>query len=175
MGIVSFKSNSNQKTYLAVSVLGSSLKVNIKYKNISTVEVNKEISEVNITLPKEYKNKDNTQIIELSIQKMYKKIAETEIEYAMEVARHLLSFAPEDYSIKYLNEDYYKCSKSNLIISPDIVRFNREVINTTIIQAFCRLKYRYGSTKYKRMLSKAMNDYEIYYKKSSMLRAIKVS
>ena len=73
MGIVNFKNNSNQKTYLAVSVLGNSLKVNIKYKNISTVEVNKEISEVNITLPREYKNKDNTQIIELSIQKLYKK------------------------------------------------------------------------------------------------------
>ena len=93
----------------------------------------------------------------------------------MEVARHLLVFAPENYSIKLLKEDYYKCSKSNLIVSPDIVRFNREVINTTIIQAFCRIKYKYGSTKYKRLLSNVMNDYEIYYKKTSSLRAIKIS
>ena len=175
MGIINFKNNSNQNPYLTVGVLGSSLKLNIKYKNISTIEVNKTDTEVSITLPKKYRNMDNDEVINLAIQKLYKKIAETEIEYAMEVARHLLMFAPEDYSIKFLDEDYYKCSKSNIIISPDIVRFSREVINTTIIQAFCRIKYRFGSTNYKKMLSRAMNDYEINYKSNSSLRALKIS
>ena len=79
MGITYFKNDNNQKTYLAVSILGHSLKLNIRYKNIDTVDVNKTNTEVNIFLPKKYKNIDNTYIVNLAIQKLYKKIAETEI------------------------------------------------------------------------------------------------
>ena len=52
MGITYFKNDNNQKTYLAVSILGHSLKLNIRYKNIDTVDVNKTNTEVNIFLPK---------------------------------------------------------------------------------------------------------------------------
>ncbi|MBO4815410.1 MAG: DUF45 domain-containing protein [Clostridia bacterium] len=176
MGILKFKNNLNSKNYLAVSVLGNSLKLNVKYLNISKIELNKTNTEINLLLPKKYKNIDNMEVINLSIQKLYDRIAETEIEYAMEVARHILRFAPEDYSIKRLENEFYKCSKNKIIVNPDIVRFSREVINTTIIQAFCKTKYRQNSENYKKLLLDAMNKYEIYNKKNyTNYKFVKVS
>lgn len=169
MGILKFKKAVNNQTYLTVSVLGQSLKLNIKYTNISTVELNKKDYEIDLFLPKAYKNIDNIDIVNMSIQKLYDTIAETEIEYAMEIARHILKFAPEDYSIKRLGNDFYKCSKSKITINPDIVRFNREIINSTIIQAFCKIKHKPNSVAYKELLTNAINKYELY-KKSNFLK-----
>jgi len=175
MRILNFRKTVNNQTYLTVSVLGQSLKLNIKYANISSIELNKKDTEIDLFLPKSYKNLENIDVINMAIQKLYNTIAETEIEYAMEVARHILKFAPEDYSIKRLNDEYYKCSKNKIIINPDIVRFNREIINTTIIQAFCKVKHRPNTIAYKKLLNNAMNEYEIYKNKENKVRILKVS
>ena len=176
MKIVGFSKNVRSRTYLTVSVLGNSLKLNLKFLNISNIELNKTNTEINLYLPKKYKNMDNMQIINLAIQKLYNQIAQSEIEYAMEVARHILKFAPEDYSIKRLEEDFYKCSKGKIIVNPDIVKFNRDVINTTIIQAFCKIKYKMGTKKYYDLLKTAMNKYELYRKTNyNNYRFVKVS
>ncbi len=175
MGILKFKDNSKSTSYLTVSVLGRALKLNIKYINTSKIELNKNDYEINLYLPKQYKNNKNIDIINLSIQKLYNTIAETEIEYAMEVARHILKFAPEDYKIQRINDSFYKCIKNKIIINPDIVKFNREIINTTIIQAFCRLKYRPNSTAYKRTLANALNSYDIFKSNKFKEKALRVS
>ena len=174
MSILKFRKTAYNQTYLTVSVLGNSLKLNIKYRNSLEIELNKKETEIDLFLPKIYKNIENVDVINMAIQKLYNTIAETEIEYAMEVARHILKFAPEDYSIKRLNNEFYKCSRNIIIINPDIVRFNRDVINTTILQAFCKIKYRPNSIAYKKLLIDAMNKYEIY-KKDSKNRLLKVS
>ena len=165
MAILKFKKTSINSSYLTVSVLGKSLKLNIKYTNTPTIELNKNDISIDLYLPKKYKNLENMDLINLAIQKLYNKIAETEIEYAMEVSRHILKFAPEDYKIQRLNDEFYKCSKNKIIINPDIVRYNREIINTTVLQAFCKTKYRPNSTAYKKLLNDAMNKYEIYKNK----------
>ena len=176
MGVLKFRKTVNNKTYLTVSVLGQSLKLNVKYTNTSSVELNKKDTEIDLFLPKVYKNLENIDIINMAIQKLYNTIAETEIEYAMEVARHILKFAPEDYSIKRLNNEYCKCYKKQIIINPDIVRFNREIINTTIIQSFCKIKHRPNSIAYKKLLIKSMNEYEIYKNRNTnKLKVLKVS
>ncbi len=167
MSILKFKKTVNNQTYLTVSVLGNSLKLNVKYTNTSSIELNKKETEIDLFLPKMYKNTDNIDVINMAIQKLYNTIAETEIEYAMEVARHILKFAPEDYLIKRLNDGFYKCSKNKITINPDIVRFNREIINTTIIQAFCKIKHKPNSIAYKELLNDAINKYEIYKNKKS--------
>ena len=176
MGIINFKKNINSKTYLAVSVLGNSLKLNVNYTNTNTISLDKTNTEIKLFLPKKYKNMDNMNIINLAIQKLYTEIAKSEIEYAMEVARHILKFAPEDYSIKRMDKDFYKCSKNKIIINPDIVKFNRDIINTTILQAFCKTKYKANSNNYKTLLNEAITKYEIYKKKDSTLfKVLKVS
>jgi hypothetical protein len=175
MSILNFRKTANNQTYLTVSVLGQSLKLNVKYTNTASIELNKKDTEIDLFLPKMYKNIENIDIINMAIQKLYNTIAETEIEYAMEVARHILRFAPEDYSIKRLENEFYKCSKNKIIVNPDIVRFNREIINTTIIQAFCKTKHRPNTISYKKLLNNAMNEYEIYKKKEHKLKILKVS
>ena len=175
MSILKFRKAVNNQTYLAVSVLGQSLKLNIKYTNTSSIDLNKKDTEIDLFLPKSYKNLDNIDVVNMAIQKLYNTIADTEIEYAMEVARHILKFAPEDYSIKRLDDEFYKCSKNKITINPDIVRFNREIINTTIIQAFCKIKHRPNSIAYKELLNRAMNEYEIYKKKEIKNKFLKVS
>ena len=165
MNVLKFKNSFFSQSYLTVSILGRSFKLNIKYTNTSIVELNKNENSIELILPKQYKNAQNMDIINLSIQKLYNKIAETEIEYAMEVARHLLKFAPEDYKIERIPNEFYKCSKNKIIINPDIVQYNREIINTTIIQAFCRTKYRINSNAYKKQLEQALDEYEIYKSK----------
>lgn len=163
MNIVKFKNNSNKKSYLTVSVLGNSLKLNVKFANISSVNLNKTNTQINIVLPNKYKKVDNMNIINLSIQKLYTKIAETEIEYAMEIARHILKFAPEDYTLKRLDNSFYKIIKNKLIINPDIVKYNKTIINTTIIQAFCKIKFKPNSKAYKNLLNQALLEYETHY------------
>ena len=175
MSILKFKREINNKTYLAVSVLGHSLKLNIKYANKNSIELNQKENEIDLIIPKAYKGKDNTQIINMSIEKLYNKISETEIEYAMEIARHILGFAPVDYQIKRLNNEYYKCFKNQIVVNPDIVKFNREIINTTIIQAFCKIKYRANSLAYRKLLNSAINDYELYNWKRNKVKISKAS
>ena len=170
------KSNSLSKTYLYISILGNNFKLNVKYSNIPAVELIKTNTYINLYLPKKYKNVDNIDIINLSIKKLYDKIAEKEIEYAMEVARHILKFAPEDYCIKRLKNEFYKCYKNKIIVNPDIVKFNKEIINTTILQAFCKIKYKSNSIAYKNTLNKALIKYEIYKENSvSRFKVLKVS
>ena len=175
MKVLNFKKVVNNQTYLTVSVLGNSLKLNVKYTNISSIELNKKENEIDLFLPKFYKNIDNIDVINVAIQKLYNTIAETEVEYAMEIARHILKFAPEDYSIKRLNNEFYKCTKNKIIINPDIVKFNREIINTTIIQSFCKIKYKPNSVAYNQLLNNAMNEYEIYRKNENKFKKLKVS
>ena len=175
MKVLKFKKVVNNQTYLTVSVLGNSLKLNVKYANISSIELNKKENEIDLFLPKFYKNIDNIDVINVAIQKLYNTIAETEVEYAMEIARHILKFAPEDYSIKRLNNEFYKCTKNKIIINPDIVKFNREIINTTIIQSFCKIKYKPNSVAYNQLLNNAMNEYEIYRKNENKFKKLKVS
>ena len=174
MSILKFKKAPINQTYLTVSVLGQSLKLNVKYTNTSSIDLNKKDYEIDLFLPKAYKNIENVDVINMAIQKLYDTIAETEIEYAMEVARHILRFAPEDYSIKRLDNEFYKCTKNKITVNPDIVRFNREIINTTIIQAFCKIKHRPNSISYKNLLNNAMNEYEIYKKKEQKIKLLKV-
>lgn len=175
MGVLKLKKTVNNQTYLTVSVLGNSLKLNVKYANIFSVELNKKETEIDLLLPKIYKNIDNIDVVNMAIQKLYSTIAETEIEYAMEIARHILNFAPEDYSIERLNNEFYKCTKNKIIINPDIVKFNREIINTTIIQAFCKIKYKPNSIAYRQILNNAINEYEIFKEKKAKFQILKAS
>lgn len=177
MGIINFSKQTLNKSYLSISVLGKSLKLNIKYiKNNTGIELIKKDLEIDLLLPIKYKNLNNMEIINSAIMKLYSKIAYTEIENSLELARHIFKFAPEDYKIEKLNGVFYKIQKNKVIvISPDIMQFNQNIINTTILQAFCKMKYKPNSKAYKEALENALNQYEKYKKKNTISKkALKV-
>ena len=163
MKILKFENKFIQKSYLTVSILGKSYKLNIKYVSSNIVELVKQDNFFDLYLPKKYLKTDNIEIINQVIQKLYSEIAPKEIENSLELVRHILKFAPEDYRIERLQNEYYKTAKNKvLIINPDIVQYSKEVINTTLIQAFCKLKYRVNSNSYKTNLMNYMQRYEEY-------------
>ena len=146
--IINMKKTFIHKTYFTVSILGKAYKLNIKYAKRENVKVERKENEINIILPKKHIKSNNEEIINMCIQKLYNEVAGREIENAMEFARYVFGFAPEDYKIKRINNGYYKYSNKILTINPDITQFTRDVIYTTIIKAFCKVKYREGSKNY---------------------------
>lgn len=164
MKILNFSNSIFKKSYLGISVLGRNLKLNIKYTSTSKpVELVKKETEIDLILPAKYRNTDNMEIINSAIEKLYTKLANIELEFSLELARHILKFAPEDYKIEKLADSYYKCTRNKiLVISPDIMQYNRNIINTTILQAFCKIKYKANSKAYKEALKTAISTYEKY-------------
>ena len=163
--ILNFARKFIQKSYFSVSLLGKSLKLNINYSKVNNPEVNKFENEINISIPIRYKHSDNMDIINLCIQKLYHEIAISELENAMEFARHIYGFAPEEFKIKRLTNDYIKYANKTLTIDPDIVQFSEEIIYTTIIKTFCKIKYRNGSKNYLNSLEFGLKEYERYKRK----------
>lgn len=162
MKVLNFPNYIFNKSYLTISVLGKSLKLNIKYLSTShSVELVKKETEIDLFLPIKYKNKSNIDVINSAIGKLYFQLANVELEYSLELARHIFKFAPEDYKIERLNGIFYKNIKNKiLIINPDIMQYSRNIINTTLLQAFCKMKYKENSKAYKKALELAMEIYE---------------
>lgn len=151
------------KTYLTVSVLGKSLNLNINYKKINVPELDLGEKDVNIYLPMRYKESGTVDIVSMAIQKMYDEIAQIEIANSMEKIRVILGFAPEDYKIVRMNDSFIKNNKNKTItINPDIVKYNRKIIETTLVQAFCKTRYRENSKDYKELLKYSIEKYENY-------------
>ena len=151
------------KTYLTVSVLGKSLNLNIYYKKINVPELDLGEKDVNIYLPMRYKESGTVDIVSMAIQKMYDEIAQIEIANSMEKIRVILGFAPEDYKIVRMNNNFIKNNKNKTItINPDIVKYNRKIIETTLVQAFCKTKFKENSKDYKELLKYSIEKYEKY-------------
>ena len=166
MNILNFQKFSFNKPYIIISILGICYKLNIKYAIVSSVQLIRRTNEIDIILPKSLRNMDNSSIINLAIKKLYEDIAKHEIEASLELVRHILKFAPDDYKFENLKNTYYKCtSNKTLIINPYIVQFNREIINTTLIGAFCKILYKTNSVSYQSALSVALEKYEDFKRK----------
>ena len=151
------------KTYLTVSVLGKSLNLNINYKKINVPELDLGEKDVNIYLPMRYKEYGTVDIVSMAIQKMYDEIAQIEIANSMEKIRVILGFAPEDYKIVRMNNNFIKNNKNKTItINPDIVKYNHKIIETTLVQAFCKTKFKENSKDYKELLKYSIEKYENY-------------
>lgn len=163
MKIINFSKTITNKSYLTISILGILFKLNITYSSSSkTIELIKKEKEINLILPIIYNHIDNMDVINSAIGKLYFQLATTELEYSLELARHIFKFAPEDYKIERLNGVYYKYSKKMLIINSDIMQYSKDVIDSTILQAFCKMKFKVNSKEYKNALSDAMIKYEKY-------------
>lgn len=142
-----------------VPVLGIDYKVKIIYKNIKITELDVENKTIKISLPNRYKKISNKEILDLAIDKMYEQIAKVEIERAMEKMRIMLGFAPEEYEIKKM-KTLGKCENNKITINPELVMYNRKIIDYVVLHQYCHLKYKTHSKKFFNMLEKHNPDYK---------------
>ena len=145
-----------------VSVLGTDYKVKIIYKNIKVAELDVEDKIIKISLPNKYKKANNERILDIAIDKMYEQIAKVEVERAMEKTRILLGFAPEDYEIRKMSEELGRCEENKITINPEIVKYDREVIDYIVLHEYCHLKYKSHCKSFIKMLEKYDPDYKKY-------------
>ena len=145
-----------------VPVLGTDYKVKIIYKNIKIAELDVEDKIIKISLPNKYKKPSNERILDIAIDKMYEQIAKVEVERAMEKTRILLGFAPEDYEIRKMSEELGRCEENKITINPEIVKYDREVIDYIVLHEYCHLKYKSHCKSYIKMLEKYEPNYKKY-------------
>ena len=144
-----------------VKVLGNDYRVKIVYKNVKIAMLDVEDDTIKLTLQNKYKKMNNTQMLDLAIEKMYESIAKVEIERAMEKTRILLGFAPEDYEIRKMSDQFGRCEENKITINPEIVKYDREIIDYIVLHEYCHLKYKSHCKSFIKMLEK----YEPNYKK----------
>ena len=123
-----------------VPVLGTDYKVKIVYKNVKVAELDVEDKLIKISLPNKHKKENNEKILDLAIEKMYEQIAKVEVERAMEKTRLLLGFAPDDFEIKKIENELGKCENNKIIINPEVVKYNRSIIDYVVLHQYCHLK-----------------------------------
>ena len=142
-----------------VPVLGVDYRVKIIYKNIKITELDVEGKTIKISLPNRYKKMDNKEILDLAIDKMYEQIAKVEIERAMEKTRVMVGFAPEEYEIKKMRT-LGICKDKKITINPELVKYNREVIDYVVLHQYCHLKFKNHTYSFFQMLEKYLPDYK---------------
>lgn len=143
-----------------IKVLGKNYNLEINYKNIKTPSLNFENNKIQVTLPNEFKKIENAEILTILMNKMYEKIAEKEIERAMEKTRILLNIAPENYEIKRMNNIMANCIKEKITINPDIAMYDRDTIDYIILHEFCHLKYKNHTKSFYNMIKTYMPNYK---------------
>ena len=145
-----------------VPVLGTDYKVKMIYRNIKFAELDVEDKIIKISLPNKYKKANNERILDIAIDKMYEQIAKVEVERAMEKTRILLGFAPEDYEIKKMSEELGRCEENKITINPEIVKYDREIIDYVVLHEYCHLKYKSHCKSFIKMLEKYEPNYKKY-------------
>ena len=145
-----------------VKILGIDYRVKITYKSVKIAELDVENRTIKITLQNKYKKIENKEMLDFAIEKMYEQIAKVEIERAMEKARILLGFAPEDYKIEKLKNKYSKCENNIITIDVNIIPKEIDTKNTEKVHEYCHLKYKRHSKGFKEMLAKYESNYEKY-------------
>lgn len=159
MNIVKVKNTVKTIERHPVQIFGSDYRVKIEYKNVKVMELNVYEDTIKITLQNKYKKVNNEEMLDFAIQKMYDAIAKVEIERAMEKTRLMLGFAPEDYKIERTNS-LGKCSNKIITINPDVVMFNREVIDYIVLKQYLHLKYKTECKGYLKLLKSYCKNYE---------------
>lgn len=146
-----------------VKILGDNFTINIIYKNIKTLTVNIEERAIKVELPNKYKKAPKEELLKALIEKIYKVVAQREIENAMEKTRVLLGFAPEDYRIEKMNNTLGRCTQDKtIIINPEIAKYRQEIIDYIVLHEFCHLKYKTHSKGFYELLKKYKADYKKY-------------
>ena len=160
---ISCEEKSNYTKIKTVKVLGKNYDLAVNYKKIAVPSLEFVSNKIQVTLPVKFKNIENADLVNILMEKMYKKIAEKEIERAMEETRIMLEIAPEDYEIENINcitETIAMCKDNKITISPNIARYSKDIIDYIVLHEFCHLKYKNHTKSFYNMIKTYMPNYE---------------
>lgn len=148
-----------------VKLLGEYYNIKIEYKNAIQPSLTLEEHNIVIILPNKYRKMDKKEVLKKIIDKMYKVVATKEIEEAMERSRKMLGVAPEDYELKSMKNVLGKCTNGKtILINPDIVKYNKKIINYIVLHEFCHLKCKNHSKAFFTLLAQYEPNYKEYEK-----------
>ena len=158
---------SKEKAYIRneiVQLLGEDCKVIINYKNLKKPTLELEGRHIKISLPNKYKKLNREEILLKLIEKLYDVVANKEIEIIMEKIRKQLRFAPEDYQIKRIQNKMAECKteEQNIIINPDIVKYDKQTIEYILIHEFAHLKYKTHCAKFNEIINENIKNKKKY-------------
>ena len=147
-----------------VKIFGENISIKTIYSKTKNPELDLVGNVINIYLPNKYKKTGNKEILKIALDKMYDEIARIEIEKVMEETRIMLNgLAPENYEIKRIPNKIAKTlSNKTIIINPEIIKYNKNVLRYVVLHEFCHLKYKTHSKAFFNMMHEHMNDYEDY-------------
>ena len=164
MRLLRKKINIEKEIGKTAKIFGENYEIKIIYKKINNPELNLNGKIIEINLPFKYKRNGNINILKLALEKMYDEIARIEIENIMEETRVMLKgLAPENYIIKRIPNRLAKTLKDKtIVINPEIVKYNKDILRYVVLYEFCHLKYRTNTKKFWNMIEKYMPSYEEY-------------
>ena len=146
-------------------IFGEEYDVQIIYAKVNNPELNLVGKTIYVYLPNKFRKFKNTAILKLALEKMYDEIARVEIENVMEETRIMLNgLAPENYEIKRIPNRLAKCSSEDqtIVINPDIIKYDKQVLRYVILHEFCHLKYKSHAKGFFKMMEQYMPNYEHY-------------
>lgn len=164
MKLLNKKVNLEKELCKTTKIFGENYTVQVVYKKIVNPELDLCGKTIIIYLPNKYRRTGNTEILKLALEKMYDEIARIEIENVMEETRIMLKgLAPENYIIKRLPNKLAKTLENKtIVINPEIVKYNKDVLRYVVLHEFCHLKYKTHSKKFWAMIEQYMPYYEEY-------------
>ena len=146
-------------------IFGKQTPLAFYYKNIKAPHINVKKNNVEVILPIKFKKVEKEYFSKLIIDKLYNKIADKNLEYFTEKARITLNLAPESVEIKKLaNSTLAICNtdEKKIIINPDIMKFDKDIINYIIFHEFCHLKYKIHTKNFWKLIEEHIPNYKEY-------------
>lgn len=153
-----------------VLLLGKEYPLKIKFVKQNTsniyIENGKMVAEISKKDKKEYTKK-----IEELLDDVYMKVAEKEVDMAMQIVTRIVGIKPNKYRIRKLKTAWGTCtSNRNITINSSLMKYDRSVIQYVVLHEICHLKYMNHSDEFWNMVEKYMKNYKEIRKKIKKLR-----
>lgn len=151
-----------------VLLLGRDYPLKIKFIKQNTADIYIENGNMVAEIPKKYK-KEYAKIIEELLDDVYMKVAEKEVDMAMQIVTRIVGVKPNKYRIRKLKAAWGTCtSNKNITINSSLMKYDRTVIQYVVLHEICHLKYMNHSKEFWNMVEKYMKNYKEIRKKLKM-------
>ncbi|MBO5004308.1 MAG: M48 family metallopeptidase [Clostridia bacterium] len=143
-----------------VFLLGRAYLLKIKFMKQNESNIYIENGNMIVEIPKKNKRQYEKEIEEL-LDDVYMKVAEKEVDMAMQIVTRIVGIKPNKYRIKKLKTAWGTCtSNKNITINSTLMKYDRTVIQYVVLHEICHLKYMNHSKEFWNMVEQYMENYK---------------